>query len=144
MFKVEGCPFCNIDMKERVLKENEHANLFLSNPRKVEGHFLVTPKRHIEKPWELEPEELQSIFGLIFFTQRFLLEHYGSGVDIKQNYRPFIDQGRLKVNHLHFHVFPRAWEDELYNVVERHETALFADLPKAEAERISNLIHDTK
>jgi len=43
------CPFCN--PQERVLLENGQAQAILSDPRKVPGHFLVMPKRHVEKPW---------------------------------------------------------------------------------------------
>ncbi len=138
MSRIEDCPFCNIG--DRALKQNKLANLFLSDPRKVEGHFLVTPKRHIEKPWETEPAELQSIFELIFFIQRRLAEEYKAGVDIKQNYRPFMKQGRIKVDHLHYHVYPRTLNDELYRRVEIHETAMFADLAAEEQEKISKLI----
>lgn len=140
MARVEDCPFCNI--KDRVLKQNAHANLLLSNPRKVEGHFLVTPKRHIEVPWDLKPEELQSVFELIFFTQKLLAEHYGGGSDVKQHCRPFMKQDRFKVDHVHFHILPRTWQDELYKVVEKYETALFIDLPLEEQERMSKLVRD--
>lgn len=131
------CPFC--DSKDRVLKENEHAAIILSNPRKVPGHFLVVPKRHIEKPWELKPEELQSVFDLIFFVEQRILNKLGDGVDIRQNYRPFMNQSNLKVNHVHFHVYPRARDDYLYQVSEKYETDLFAeldDLERAEVEKI--------
>src|SRR5689334_13658505 len=60
----ENCPFCN--SKERIVKQNELAQVVLSNPRKVPGHFLVLPKRHVEKPWELTSDEITSIFELIF------------------------------------------------------------------------------
>lgn len=131
------CPFC--DIGERVIVENEHANLFLSNPRKVEAHVLVTPKRHIEMPWETTNEELLSIFGLINVAQIRLADAYGGGVDVRQNFRPFMKQGRIKVNHLHYHVYPRTNEDELFQQVERHETEMFVDLPPEEAVNVAKL-----
>lgn len=137
MSSIEACPFCNLD--ERVVSQNEHANLFLSNPRKVEGHVLVTPKRHVEKPWELSDQELLAIFGLIKIAQQRLIAEFGGGADVKQNYRPFMKQGRVKVDHVHYHVYPRTNEDELYQQVERHETPLFTDLTQAEEIKISNL-----
>jgi diadenosine tetraphosphate (Ap4A) HIT family hydrolase len=133
-----NCPFCN--PKDRILKENEHAAVILSNPRKVPGHFLVIPKRHVEKPWELEPQELQGIFELIFFVQQRIVGKLGDGVDVKQNYRPFLMQGRLKVNHVHFHVYPRSMEDYLYQVSEKYETDLFADLDDLERDEVAKLL----
>ncbi|HSX15500.1 MAG TPA: HIT domain-containing protein [Candidatus Saccharimonadales bacterium] len=132
------CPFC--DPKDRVLKENEHAMTFLSNPRKVPGHFLVIPKRHVEKPWELTPEELQGIFELIFFVEQRILGKLGDGVDIRQNYRPFLQQDGLKVNHVHFHVLPRALGDYIYKVSEQFERDLFADLDDLERKEVEKLL----
>lgn len=137
MSSAEDCPFCNIG--ERVLMENEYANLFLSDPRKIEGHILVTPKRHIETPWDMSDEELIAVFSLIKLAQHKLIAEFGGGVDVKQNYRPFIKQGRVKVDHTHYHVYPRTHEDELYQQVERHETPLFINLSEDEYAKISNL-----
>jgi diadenosine tetraphosphate (Ap4A) HIT family hydrolase len=132
------CPFC--DSKGRVLKENEHAKVILSNPRKVPGHFLVIPRRHVEKPWELRSAELEDIFKLIFFVEKRILGKLGTGVDIRQNYRPFLQQGRLKVDHVHFHVIPRSLEDYLYQVSEKFETDLFADLDDLEHDEVAKLL----
>lgn len=129
-------------MNERVLKSNKTAQAFLSNPRKVPGHFLVTPKRHIEKPWELTAEELQDVFELIFFVEQKLIGKVGDGVDIRQNYRPFMQQGKLKVNHLHFHLIPRYLEDYLYKVSEQFETDLFIPLDAGEAKDVAKLLDD--
>jgi diadenosine tetraphosphate (Ap4A) HIT family hydrolase len=132
------CPFC--DTKDRVLKENELAKVILSNPRKVPGHFLVVPKRHIEKPWELRAAELEDVFKLIFFLEERILDKLGTGVDIRQNYRPFMKQNRLKVDHVHFHVIPRSLDDYLYQVSEKFETDLFADLDELERDEVSKLL----
>ena len=48
MNKDKKCPFC--DPKDRILKSNKTAQALLSSPRKTAGHFLVMPKRHVEKP----------------------------------------------------------------------------------------------
>jgi len=140
MAKTTDCPFCNLN--ERVLKENKTAQAFLSNPRKVPGHFLVSPKRHVEKPWELTNDELQDIFELVFFIEQKLIGKLGDGVDIRQNYRPFMQQSRVKVNHVHFHVYPRYLEDYLYKVSERFETDLFTDLDPGEEDEFAKLLKD--
>ncbi len=137
MSKIEDCPFCQLG--PRVLRENENANLFLSDPRKVKGHFLVTPKRHVEAPWELNEEELKNIFELVFLVQEKLTKEFG-GSDLKQNCRPFMKQGRIKVDHVHYHVYPRSMEDELYQRVERFETELFSALTEDERKAMIELL----
>jgi len=138
MSDIASCPFCNLN--ERILKENMSAVCFLSNPRKVNGHFLVTPKRHIEKPWKLTKKELTDIFELIFFIQKKLTEEYASGCDVKQNCRPFLKQSRIKVDHVHYHIYPREYKDELYERVEKYETDLFKDLTNKERKEMAKLI----
>lgn len=138
MTKATNCPFC--EPKERVLKENEHAQVLLSNPRKVAGHFLVVPKRHVEKPWELTETELKDIFELIFFIEQKIIGKLGDGCDIRQNYRPFMPQNQLKVNHVHFHVIPRSLNDYIYSVSEKYDTQLFAELDDMERDEVSKLL----
>lgn len=122
------------------MKENEHAQVILSNPHKVPGHFLVLPKRHVEKPWELTHAELTDIFDLIFFIEQKILGKLGDGCDIRQNYRPFLQQSNLKVDHIHFHVMPRSLDDYLYKVSEHFETDLFAELDDAESAAVAKLL----
>lgn len=132
------CPFCGAD--ERVLAQNEHAQAILSNPRKVPGHVLVIPKRHVEKPWELTNEELRDIFDIVFAVeQKLIAAGLGDGCDVRQNYRPFMKQNQMKVDHVHFHVIPRALEDYIYQVSEKYDTELFAALDKTEATAIAKL-----
>ncbi len=138
MSVVEDCSFCNLG--NRVLKQNSQAVLFLSNPRKMPGHFLVSPKRHVEKPWELTNEELGGIFELITFTQKRIINSLATGCDVRQNYRPFLQQSRLKVDHVHYHVMPRDFEDELYKKVEKFETAMFETLADEEHDEIAKLV----
>lgn len=135
-----NCPFCN--PTDPILKQNEHAQVLLSNPRKVPGHFLVMPKRHIEAPWELTPEELQDVFALIFEVEQKIIGKLGDGVDIRQNYRPFMKQNQLKIDHVHFHVIPRYLEDYIYSVSEKYETELFATLDDVERDEVSKLLED--
>lgn len=136
---MNNCPFCEIQGK--VLAENDLAALILSNPRKVPGHALVVPKRHTEEPWDITPEERLAIFELVDqVSQKLLAAGLGDGVDVRQNYRPFLTQGKLKVNHIHYHVIPRALEDYIYQVSERYDTELFAELDPAEAKEITRFL----
>jgi diadenosine tetraphosphate (Ap4A) HIT family hydrolase len=132
------CPFCN--PQERVVKENASAQVMLSDPRKVPGHILVMPKRHVVKPWDLTPQELQDVFELIFFIEQRIIGKLGDGCDVRQNYRPFMQQSALKIDHVHFHVIPRSLQDYIYSVVERHETDLFAELDDEESDAVVKLL----
>ena len=136
-----ACPFCRSE--NHVLKENEHAIVILSNPRKVPGHFLVLPKRHIEEPWQITVDELTDIFKLIFLVEeRLLLGGLGTGVDIRQNYRPFQKQAGLAASHVLFHVIPRAQDDYIYAVSEKFEKDLFADLDDLERKEVAKLLSE--
>ena len=133
-----NCPFC--DPSQQVIKQNKHAQVILSNPRKVPGHFLVLPKRHLEKPWELEPEEILDVFALISEIEQKIIGKLGEGCDIRQNYRPFLKQNNLKVDHLHFHVIPRTLEDYIYTVSGKYEDELFAELDQTEHDEVAKLL----
>ncbi len=111
-----------------------------SNPRLMKGHLLVIPKRHVERPWELTESELKELFYHIHKLQKKLSETLGTGCDIRQNYRPFMKDGRLKVAHLHFHLLPRSFEDELYEKSMKYETDIFVDLPDGETDEVKSLL----
>jgi ATP adenylyltransferase len=134
----KDCPFCTLD--ERVIKENDHAAVILSDPHKVPGHMLVLPKRHVEQPWDLRPKELQAVFELIFEIEKKIIGKLGDGCDIRQNYRPFVSQSRLKVDHVHFHVIPRAEDDYIYKVSEQYESDLFVDLDDMERDAVADML----
>lgn len=140
MANKKDCPFCTLD--ERVLKENKYATVILSNPHKVPGHMLVVLKRHVEKPWELTSEELQAVFELIFFVEQKIIGKLGDGCDIRQNYRPFVRQSQLKVDHVHFHVIPRSQDDYIYKVSEQYESDLFVDLDDMERDAVEDILKD--
>ena len=138
MSEVNDSPFCHLT--RRVLLENELAYAFLSDPRKVKGHFLVTPRRHVEKTWEVTPEELQAVYGLIYKIEQKIIPALGEGADIRQNYRPFLDESRLKVDHIHYHVIPRSKFDHIYEVAEHFDTVLFGKLTDQEQEEVESIL----
>jgi histidine triad (HIT) family protein len=144
MSATRDCPFCGLVEKEkdRLVHEGNLAIVFLSNPRRTKGHTLVVPKRHVEKPWELTREERLEIFELIDHYEQKLLESVGTGCDIRQNYRPFMRQDHLKVDHVHYHILPRTLEDEMYQKAEKFERELFAPLPNDEADEVLGLLRD--
>lgn len=135
----QACPFCG--PKDRILKENAQAIAVLSNPRKVPGHVLVVPKRHVEKPWDVTSDERLAIFELIDdIEQKIIAAGLSDGCDVRQNYRPFLNQNKLKVDHVHYHVIPRAHDDYIYQISEKYDAELFADLDPKEASAVTKIL----
>ncbi len=133
------CPFC--DSHDKPVKENDLAQVILSNPHKVPGHVLVMPKRHIEQPWELTPFELQAIFELIFLIEKRFIGKLGEGIDIRQSYWPFKEQDNLKAKHVLFHVIPRSKGDYLFKIDEgKNPEDLYAELDEVEGDAVARLL----
>lgn len=133
---MNNCPFCNFDRRKfEFISETENTLTIFSNPSLVLGHCLVLPKRHVEKLSELNKGDLQGLFSEVIKTQELLLENFG-GCDLVQNYRPFMPQSRLKINHLHIHLRPRELFDNLYKKSQIFETNLFKDLTQEEIKEI--------
>lgn len=140
----ENCPFCNIDsLKTRILNTSENTITILSNPALVNFHCLVIPKNHVEKLSDLNLDERNELFLEVVKLQSLLLKKF-SGCDIRQNYRPFLQQSKLKVNHLHFHLIPRINGDELYNKSQIFEKDIFRDLPNEELNKLTEEFRELK
>ncbi|MBU3918626.1 HIT family protein [Patescibacteria group bacterium] len=136
-----NCVFCEIDKERtRIIEEKEYTLVILSNHRLMEGHLLVIPKRHVEKISELNKEEKKELFDTVTEYQEKILKNIAKGCDIRQNYRPFQAEDNLKVDHLHIHLQPREFEDELYDKSQIFEKEVFKELPAEEAKRISDLL----
>jgi ATP adenylyltransferase len=136
------CRFCgpHFDKNQQILQESEHAWVIFSNPRLMKGHLLVIPKRHVERPWELTDAELMETFEHIRELQKKLSETLGTGCDLRQHYRPFMSEGRIKVNHMHFHLLPRTLRDDLYERSMKYETNIFSELSEAEVEEMRSVL----
>ena len=142
---MSDCPFCQLAKEEdRTVRSSELSAVILSNPRLMPGHTLVVPRRHVEEPWELTDDELIDVFDQIKYVEKKLLDTIAAGCDVRQNYRPFLQQSKLKINHVHFHVLPRTNEDELYQKSMRFESDLFQDLTDEERAETLRLFEDTK
>ncbi|HVQ00454.1 MAG TPA: HIT domain-containing protein [Candidatus Thermoplasmatota archaeon] len=130
---VQDCPFCSIDeQKTAIVEKREAVYVALSNPRLVRGHLLVIPRRHVEKLAELTQEELTVLWDTVVEFQEKILTSFSTGCDVRQNYRPFQRQSRVKVDHLHVHLIPREFKDQIYQVTQIYETQLFEDLEEEE------------
>lgn len=137
------CPFCELNKeKTRVIEESRFSRVIFSNPRMMPGHLLTIPKQHVEKLSELTKVELDDLMVMTIKYQEKIVENLASGCDIRQNYRPFIKEGELKVSHLHFHIQPR-WpdvKDELFMKCQIHEFDLFKPLLQEEMKKIIKLL----
>lgn len=137
------CPFCTIDeIKTRTLEEGNLIRVVLSNPRLTPGHLLVIPKRHAEALWELNAEEERALFETAIKYQKRIVEKFSTGCDLRQNYRPFLPESEVKVNHMHLHLVPRNFEDELYQKSQRFEREMFQPLPADAAAEISKILNE--
>jgi len=134
-----NCPFCDKEhMKDKLIKEKKNCFVLLSNPRLVPGHLLVIPNRHIQKISELNEEEKKELFDTVIEFQEKVLK-FAKGCDIRQHFRPFQKQDGLKLDHLHIHLLPREFEDELYKRCQIHEKGIFKAITEAEKEKFSKI-----
>lgn len=114
--------------------------VIFSNPRLMPGHLLIIPKRHVENLLELDDEERKELFDTAIEYQQRILQRLASGCDLKQHNRPMIPENDLKVNHVHIHLQPREFEDELYLKAQIKERFLFQPLLPDEADTITSLL----
>jgi diadenosine tetraphosphate (Ap4A) HIT family hydrolase len=112
--KNTSCSFCNIDPeRSKVIKKFKYVYVIFSNPRLTPGHLLVIPNRHVKRISELKDEELLELFHVMNLYCDKVLK-FAKGYMIKNNYMPFLDEGERKVNHMHFHILPRNFNDKIY------------------------------
>lgn len=110
MAKIEDCVFCDRpSLGWRTIRSEELFTSFVSRPWFRSGQCLVVPNRHLVNPSELSPEGGTANMGEL--GRLSLKLDKGSGTGIMQKYQPLQAENGIKVNHLHFHVFPRI-EDE--------------------------------
>jgi len=135
------CPFCEINKeKTRIIKQGKHCYVCFSNPRLMPGHLLVISNRHVEKISELNREEREELINFVVEFQEKILNNITEGCDIRQNYRSFQAQDGLKLDHLHIHLQPREFEDDLYKKCQISEKDIFKPFPQEEINRISKLL----
>lgn len=123
-----------------MIKSGKHAFVIFSNPRLMEGHLLVISKRHVERISELNEEERKEMFNMVVDLQEKIIKNVALGCDIRQHYRPFQGESRLKVDHLHIHLQPRRFEDDVYRQCQIFEKDIFKPLTEEEVNRITKLL----
>jgi diadenosine tetraphosphate (Ap4A) HIT family hydrolase len=136
------CRFCGLEEKQskRILAVLPHTLVAFSDPRLMPGHLLVIPKRHVVGLAELDAEERRELFDTAIEYQTRILKNLASGCDIRQHNRPFLPENDLKVDHVHLHLQPREFEDELYRKSQIHDRELFKPLADDEMEKCAALL----
>lgn len=131
------CPFCVIDeTRQKILAQLDHVYVMSSNPRLCEHHFLAIPKRHVTHPARLTKAERHELWDVATeFQEKILGIKPGMGCDLRQNTRPFLPQSDLKVDHVHVHILPRTFGDELYEKCQVFEAGIFRRLSSEEIKK---------
>ena len=117
--------------------------VILSDPRLVRGHLLIVPIRHVERLAELTLTERRELIETATIFQEKLLTSLARGCDLRIHYRPFQKEDGIKVDHLHVHLQPRELVDDLYQVSQKHERALYRPLTESERQRLQTILGDT-
>ncbi len=139
---METCVFCQIlkEKQDQLILSNDSVFVIFSNPCLMSCHLLVIPKRHVEYPSELSVEERKELFDTALDFQERILKKIASGCDLRQHCRPFQKESKFKVNHVHFHLQPRKFQDEFYQQCQKFETEIFKDLNFEEAKTYKRLL----
>jgi diadenosine tetraphosphate (Ap4A) HIT family hydrolase len=97
------CPFCNIDRE--VIISSDHCFSIYDNYPVNKGHVLVIPNRHVSDYFNLEPDEIDSLWKQVkevknFLDGKYKPDGYNIGVNVGRSAGQTID-------HVHIHVIPR-------------------------------------
>lgn len=105
------CDWCvGNDITWRTIRKTQYIRSFISKPWFRDGHCLVIPIRHISSVSELNENESIEIMRELGRLGEILNTGFGTGV--MQKYMPMQAENGVKMNHLHFHVFPRVENEE--------------------------------
>ncbi len=100
------CPFCDENnLNYRTFLESKKFLVVYNNFPLVEGHCLVIPKKHIETPLDLSPEEFRELSQVLVkstdaILKTFKLNDFNWVMNVGET------AGQM-VKHIHFHIFPR-------------------------------------
>lgn len=140
----KDCPFCTrANIENRILKEGKYTFVILSNPRLIPGHTLIVPKRHLEgKLKDLTADERNEIFDFLAEFQNKIIKKITAGCDIRQNYKPYVENSKTHVNHMHFHLYPRDYKDEIHEQVDVYRKPIYRELSGEEKNRLVALFSE--
>jgi diadenosine tetraphosphate (Ap4A) HIT family hydrolase len=102
------CPFCNAK-REAILYDDGIIRILVDSYPANRGHLLVVPRRHVESPNELSPEEKEALLrGIELVMEKLSRTLRPDGFNVGINLGKAAGQ---TVPHLHVHVIPR-WEGD--------------------------------
>lgn len=104
------CVFCTNKTERRTIRRTLHARSLVPKHQFRSDHCLVIPNRHITTTGELNADEAAEL--LTELGRLGMLIDKGFGTGLMQKYQPLQAENGIKVNHLHFHVFPRIENEE--------------------------------
>jgi len=106
----KNCDFCDTkDVDWRIIRTNKLVYSCVAKHWFTPNDCLVIPIRHVTKPSDLTPEEGTEVMLELGRLSSLLDKGFGTG--IMQKYQPLQPENGIKMNHLHFHVFPRLEND---------------------------------
>ncbi len=121
------CPFCHVrdNPHEGVIAETRHSLGIVDKRPLVRGHSLVVTRKHYDSLFNVPDDELLDLLKLAVRVEKALLDGgFGEGVDLRQHYRPFLEESDLVVRHVHLHLVPRNAGDELFTKATAREVPL--------------------
>jgi len=119
-----NCIFCKIVKKQvssKIVYENDNTLAFLDIFPISEGHTIVIPKKHYENIEVIPEDELIYVMKTVKKLAIKLHDKLGfEGYNILQN--NFKAAGQV-VQHFHFHIIPRNFNDSRFRLVIPREQA---------------------
>lgn len=119
----EDCVFCKIiagEIPSTAVYEDEDFLAILDVNPAARGHVIILPKKHAANIFEMDEEDAAKVFPVAKKIASALKKTYDcDGVNILQNNGEAAGQ---TVFHLHVHVIPRFYEDEVNIMWEPGET----------------------
>lgn len=133
----EECLFCKIiagEIPSKAVYEDEDFKAILDVNPAARGHVIIIPKKHASNIYELEDEDAAKVFPIAKKIAFALQKTYGcDGVNVLQNNGEAAGQ---TVFHLHVHVVPRYYGDDVQIMWEPGDTP---DLDKVANEIKKNI-----
>lgn len=117
--KEAGCIFCfdpSEDEHRFVLKRTPRAFVMLNKFPYTNGHLLVVPVAHVDRPARLAREDLDALHGLLMESIQVLESSLApDGMNVGMNLGEVAGAG--VDDHIHYHIVPRWRGDHNYMAV---------------------------
>ena len=105
----QPCPFCTL-VNRKIYLENDLSIGILDGFPISNGHSLIIPKRHVGSIFDIQKDELLSLFNLLADVKNKLTEQFspdGFNIGINDN-----EAAGQTISHVHIHLIPRYKGDQ--------------------------------